>query len=275
MMIVYSEALNASIQTYSPSASKPALAFSSFSNLDPKAQVIAPRPLGLDEIAVAHCPDFVSSVFAGRKANGFGNHSESVNRSLPYTNGAMLRAAELALDNSGAAVAPVSGFHHAGWDFANAFCTFNGLVVTAMRLKQMGAVRRVGILDYDMHYGDGTAHIIRSLSLSWITHLSAGKHFNFAYQTDDFMHNITADLAKLQGCDIVLYQAGADPHIDDPLGGLLSTGQMLERDRQVFAGLKDMGIPVAWNLAGGYQTPVSKVLALHNNTYRACRKIFG
>jgi hypothetical protein len=32
-------------------------------------------------------------------------------------------------------------------------------------------------------------------------------------------------------CDVLLYQAGADPHINDPLGGWLTTAQLRERDR--------------------------------------------
>lgn len=68
---------------------------------------------------------------------------------------------------------------------------------------------------------------------------------------------------------VVLYQAGADPHIDDPLGGFLTTQQMAERDAQMFKGLKGRGVPVAWVLAGGYQDPLLKVIDLHVNTMRA------
>ena len=49
----------------------------------------------------------------------------------------------------------------------------------------------------------------------------------------------------------MIYQAGADPHIDDPLGGILTTKQMSWRDRQVFEQLGHK--PLVWNLAGGYQ----------------------
>ena len=73
----------------------------------------------------------------------------------------------------------------------------------------------------------------------------------------------------MAGCDIVLYQAGADPHVDDPLGGFLTTTQLATRDWKVFDGLRQHGIPVAWDLAGGYQTPLSKVIEIHVNTFRA------
>ncbi|OZB47637.1 MAG: hypothetical protein B7X60_05745 [Polynucleobacter sp. 39-45-136] len=74
----------------------------------------------------------------------------------------------------------------------------------------------------------------------------------------------------MRGCDVILYQAGADPHINDPLGSWLTTAQLFERDLLVFQAAAELGIPVAWNLAGGYQTPLRRVLEIHDNTMRAC-----
>jgi acetoin utilization deacetylase AcuC-like enzyme len=68
----------------------------------------------------------------------------------------------------------------------------------------------------------------------------------------------------------VLYQAGADVHVDDPLGGVLTTEQMMERDRIVFRAARRTQTPIVWNLAGGYQQPLSKVIVLHLNTMREC-----
>ena len=71
---------------------------------------------------------------------------------------------------------------------------------------------------------------------------------------------------------------GADPHINDPLGGWLTTEQLAERDRLVFSAAKRLGIPIAWNLAGGYQIDedggISKVIEIHNNTMLACTETY-
>lgn len=77
-------------------------------------------------------------------------------------------------------------------------------------------------------------------------------------------------VTRLSDFDIVLYQAGADVHVDDPLGGVLSTEQMMWRDKIVFDVARQQSVPIAWNLAGGYQNPIERVLALHLNTMRAC-----
>ena len=45
--------------------------------------------------------------------------------------------------------------------------------------------------------------------------------------------------------------------------------QLAERDRRVFAGLRARGLPVAWDLAGGYQQPLAKVVGIHVATMHA------
>ena len=68
----------------------------------------------------------------------------------------------------------------------------------------------------------------------------------------------------------MIYQAGADLHVNDPLGGFLTTAELAERDRIVFFVAKASGIPVVWNLARGYQEPVARILELHRNTMLTC-----
>jgi len=175
MYVVYSESMLAPAPGSSPSAAKPRPVVAAWKALDPSLQCIEPLLVTRAQLALAHDRDFVDQVHDGRIANGFGSISAAVSQSLPYTSGAMLRAARLAIDDRSAVAAPVSGFHHAGWNFVGGYCTFNGLLVTAQVLKHEGRARRVGILDYDMHYGGiGSADIIQRLSLDWVTHISAG-----------------------------------------------------------------------------------------------------
>ena len=128
-------------------------------------------------------------------------------------------------------------------------------------------VPRVGILDFDQHQGNGTDDIIQRLNLQ-----SRVIHRGHPGRGDArrWLATIPATLDAFSGCAVVLYQAGADPHIDDPLGGWLTTDEMRERDRLVFEGLRQRGIPCVWNLAGGYQTPLRRVLDLHDNTMLEC-----
>ncbi len=263
----------AETDSFSPSAAKPRAAVDSWLKLEIPLDIHAPMPASVEDIARAHFPAYVDAVLSCRSENGFGNCSEEVAKSLPYTSGAMLAAARESLRNGRVAVAPCSGFHHAGYAHGAGFCTFNGLMITAMALHASGEAKRVGILDFDQHYGDGTDHIIDRLKISWIKHYSAGRHYHFPVEAKRFLSSIPGLVVRMKDCDVILFQAGADPHIDDPLGGWLATDQLYERDLLVFEAAAEMGIPVAWNLAGGYQTPLRKVLKIHDNTIRACTSV--
>jgi acetoin utilization deacetylase AcuC-like enzyme len=268
VLVVFAPGLLAPAQGYSPSAAKPAPVVEAWRELDPAIEIVAPVPVGRDELALAHDRGYVDGVLDGTLPNGFGTRSPEVARSLPWTSGAMLTAARLALRHRGPVAAPVSGFHHAGWDSGDGFCTFNGLVVAARVLLREG-VSRIGILDYDYHYGDGTDDILGVSGDAGIVHYTAGRDWKRPEQARGFLDAIEQHCARMRGCDVVLYQAGADPHIDDPLGGFLTTEELARCDRIVFETLRRLGVPVAWNLAGGYQSPLSKVVAIHANTYRA------
>ena len=151
MRVVYSESMNAPAQGYSPSAAKPAAVMSAWLARWPGLQLRAPVPASRVDFCRAHDAAFVEGVLDLRRANGFGTRSAQVAASLPYTSGALLTAARWALAVRGAVAAPVSGFHHAGWDEAADFCTFNGLMVAALALRADQPGLRVGILDYDYH----------------------------------------------------------------------------------------------------------------------------
>jgi len=191
----------------------------------------------------------------------------------------MVSAAKEAVNNGKVAVAPCSGFHHAGIDWPQGYCTFNGLIVAAYILKNKRLADKVGILDFDMHYGNGTADIIKKRHLDWIVHLSAGAKYYMQGQANEFLGLIPKMVNLMSDCDVILYQAGADPHINDPLGGWLTTDQLAERDQIVFTMAKRLGIPVAWNLAGGYQTDedgsIRPVLDIHDNTMKECYATYG
>ena len=261
--------------SFSPSACKPKLALESWRQLGIPLDLQVPTPVTIADLERAHASEFVQGVLALSLPNGFGGFDQSVANSMPWTSGAMLCAARAAIDNGRVAVAPVSGFHHAGHSHSGGYCTFNGLMVTALALLNHGDAKKIGILDFDQHWGDGTQDIIDTLQLGEaIVHYSPVGKFSTKASAEAFLHAIPRILEAFQQCDVILYQAGADPHVDDPLGGWLTTAQLLERDQLVFEAGSAMGVPLAWNLAGGYQTPIRKVLDIHDNTLRACQAAF-
>ena len=270
--IFYRPEQNSNPDSYSPSAAKPAKVMEAWQMECPDLDVASFEPLQKEDLYAVHKRDYVDGVFDLKVPNGFGSYDPQVNDSLLYTCGSMLAATRHVMDHGGMAVSPTSGFHHAGHDHGGGFCTFNGLALAAVTAAQAG--HRVAIIDCDYHYGDGTADILKVLQGLPIAHESFGAKFHIPEQG-------AAYLAALYGLrvtgffddiDLILYQAGADVHVDDPLGGVLSTAQMQERDRILLQGAHRQGIPLVWNLAGGYAIDEAgspaPVIALHSNTLR-------
>ena len=256
-------------QGASPSASKPRNVVGRWEASDFPIELRRPQPVATEDFYRAHDRTFVDDVLARRQSNGFGNRSASVAASLPWTSGSMLSAARHALASGGVACAPCSGFHHAHWDAAAGFCTFNGLMVTVLALRATGRAHRIGILDCDQHYGDGTEDIIvRNRLRNGVHHVTAGR--DYPHDAARFLGALPGIVRSFADCDLLLYQAGADPHVDDPLGGFLDDEQLAQRDAIVFGEARRFGLPVAWNLAGGYQEPLARVLDIHDRTMAAC-----
>lgn len=295
MKVIYSEKQVAEqgVQSFdkeiihSPSARKPkevAEALKKFTNIE----FVEPNPITVDDIKLCHNEKYVDDIINLIKPNGFGTISKEIIDSLMYTNGAMYDAAKLCTVNS-PTCALVSGFHHAGydrWKGLGYFCTFNGLMITAAKLIQDDPNTKVAIIDCDMHWGNGTDDILEELLQfkDSIVHMSFGKTFH--HRTDaqkylDFLrpNGLVEKFLEEFKPDVILYQAGADTHINDPYGGLLTTEEMYERDKLMFEITKKLNSKIAWNLAGGYQVDpdgsINKVIDLHLNTFRACQEVYN
>lgn len=278
--VFYTSKMVADSESMSPSAAKPAKVVESWQRQFP-ISVVEPAPVTWYELARAHDPKWIDKVLACEADNGFANRSPAVAASLPYTSGAMLAGAREALKNGKVAAAPCSGFHHAEYGRPMGFCTFNGLMVTALALRAEGLAKKVGILDLDMHYGNGTDHILNKVGNLdyWCKHFTAGETIEYPYQVREFFTEwLPKALDELVKCDVVLYQAGADSHIMDPFGGWMETDEMRRRDAIVFDTLASMKVPVVWNLAGGYQVKedgsIPAVLEIHDNTMRECVRVY-
>ncbi|HYQ16147.1 MAG TPA: hypothetical protein VEQ58_10330 [Polyangiaceae bacterium] len=273
LKVFYSEDMVSIAGSASPSDRKPRLVAEALRQTDWPIQLVSPEPTAISDVCRVHDQSFVDDVLQLRRANGFGSLSESVARSVLYTCGACYGSARVALEE-GISASLTSGFHHAGPRIGRGFCTFNGLMITAAQLLDEGRVQKLAIVDCDYHYGDGTQAIIDEQSRSaQVLHLSFGKTFRHPDQAEHYLTAVSELRAKLAafGAELVLYQAGADAHVDDPFGGLLTTEQMRTRDRSVLSIARELDIPLTWNLAGGYQVEpdgtIPRVIELHLNTF--------
>lgn len=272
--------------TTSPSAQKPQQFFDRVVLLETCAQARV-VPATLREICRAHSVDYAQPVLAGVSDNGFGTRSMDVAHSLPWTVGSMLSAARHVMTSEDlVACSPTSGFHHAGWAFGGGFCTLNGLMITAINLvsEHFDDGLHVIIVDCDYHTGNGTLDILRhntpvpaQLRIKHVQPDST-RPIDYLAQLQGGLAKALMNVEKAGGKALVLYQAGADAHIDDPLGGVLNDDQMRTRDTIVFSLCKASGARCVWNLAGGYRMDdsgsIDPVLRTHLATWKACAQAF-
>jgi len=76
--------------------------------------------------------------------------------------------------------------------------------------------------------------------------------------------------------ELLCYIAGADPYVEDQLGGLALTIEGLkQRDRLVFSFARARGVPVMVTFAGGYALKLQDTIDIHTNTVIAAKEVFG
>ena len=185
----------------------------------------------------------------------------------------------------GVAMNLAGGTHHAFADHGEGFCVFNDVAVAIRTLQAEGAVRRAAVIDLDVHQGNGT-HAIFAGDASVFTFSMHGER-NYPFHKvpgslDIELPDGTGDAAYLDALtdalprvlaasapDLVLYLAGADTLEHDRLGRLaLSLEGLARRDAFVLQICRDVGIPVAITIAGGYGRDMQTTVRAHANTAR-------
>jgi len=239
----------------------------------PHHKAYEPAPMERAWIEAVHDPAYVEQVLTAtvprdkERRIGF-PVSAAIARRVRYTSGGTWLAARLALEH-GYAANSAGGSHHALADTGAGYCVFNDLAIAANRLLAEGDARKILIVDLDVHQGDGTAVLLAGRSDIFTLSIHGERNFPTrkacssrdialpdAVQDDGYLailetalHEILSSFAP----DLLLYQAGVDPHVDDRLGRLaLSDAGLERRDRLVIRQARDRGIPVASALGGGY-----------------------
>ena len=198
--------------------------------------------------------------------------------------GGTILTARLALKH-GIACHLAGGTHHAFPDHGSGFCIFNDVAVAASVLLKEGSIRSVMVVDLDVHQGDATAAIFRSDPRVFTFSVHAASNFPMRKECSD-LDLALADgiedqeyLSKVGDClpvileavrpELVLYNAGVDPHRQDRLGRLcLSDLGLLHRDHLVIDSCLRRGIPIATVIGGGYDD-IYPLVERHALVFRA------
>jgi len=182
------------------------------------------------------------------------------------------------MDNAFALVRPPG--HHAEESRAMGFCLFNNLAVGARHAQASHGIKRVLVVDWDLHHGNGTQHSFEDdpSVLYFSTHqypyypgsgaseqigrgrgngftvnvpLSSGKSdAEYAAVFDRILKPVALEFDP----ELILVSAGFDIHEDDPLGGMRVTSQGFGRLTRTVMDIADACCRgrVVMTLEGGY-----------------------
>ncbi|HTB49349.1 MAG TPA: histone deacetylase [Solirubrobacteraceae bacterium] len=173
--------------------------------------------------------------------------------------------------------------HHAEPFGAMGFCLFNNVAIAAEHAIRHLGVRRVFVLDWDVHHGNGTAETFRRRSDVLFASIHQVGLFPGSGPLDDvgsgdgegytinlpvpagseedlwlsLLEHVVLPAAIAFDPDLVLVSAGFDAHRKDPLAGVcLETGSFGEMARHVRHMAESVGAPLGVVLEGGYEPTV-------------------
>lgn len=225
--------------------------------------LILPRLATADELALIHDPFYIQAVAAteGRSHSQLDPDTGASARSYEIARlavGGLLVAVDTLLAPNSELPTPNSIFafvrppgHHAEADHAMGFCLFNNIAIAAAYAKKKHGLKRILIVDWDLHHGNGTQHSFYDdpSVLYFSSHqfpyypgsgnydqigIGAGEGFtvNAPFPTgfaDAEYIKVYSEILKPIALEfkpeLVLVSAGFDPYLEDPLGGMGVTGE--------------------------------------------------
>ena len=204
----------------------------------------------LEDIARVHDRDYVDAVLAAVPNNGRAfldpdtALSPGSGEAALRAAGALIAAVEAVIAGEAAnafcAVRPPG--HHAEQGRAMGFCLFNNVAIGALFARERGGCRRVAVVDFDVHHGNGTQATFAADPELFFASTHQWPFYPGTGGADEIgLGNLVnvplaagAGSAEFRGAmrerilpaldrfapDFLLISAGFDAHADDPLGGL-------------------------------------------------------
>jgi acetoin utilization deacetylase AcuC-like enzyme len=251
-----------------------------------------PYPCSVKTLKGAHSQTYISNIINksldqnGVKKIGFPLVDSVVKRSLVATGGTVL-ASKLALEYR-IACNTAGGSHHANFDEGAGYCVFNDVAVAANYLLNKGLVKKILIVDLDVHQGNGNSDIFENNKNVFTFSMHSKSNYPAKKSKSDLdieLEDNTEDqkyietlkdsiqLLNKKKFDFVFYIAGVDVHFNDRLGKLkLSDDGIKKREEIVIGNFFSKKIPICGVLGGGYNKNFDKLVELHSILHETCAK---
>ena len=244
-----------------------------------RGDFVRPRPVSQRDLLNLHSPEYLRSL---RSPKTLARILEvpivvtlpgwlvnwRILRPMRFATSGTIQACRLALDH-GIAINLGGGYHHAADSWGGGFCVYADVPLAAKILHQEGRIKRLLVVDLDAHQGNGTAALFHGWDWAFMFDLYERDIFPARKEPEDYPLPVGSGLTGREYLgivrdtlpkaldavrpDLVIYNAGSDPFVGDPLAGFrLSRSDLAERDLLVVSSVRERGIPVAMVLSGGY-----------------------
>ncbi|CAM4127357.1 histone deacetylase family protein [Zobellia nedashkovskayae] len=246
-------------------------------------------------IVAVHDPeyfyDLLNIKIPSREARkiGFPLTEDLVERERIIADGTM-QACLFAIIN-GIAMNIAGGTHHAYSDHGEAFCMLNDQAIGARFLQAQNLAKKILIVDFDVHQGNGTAEIFKNDNSVFTFSMHGASNYPFKKEQSDldialpkdtgdsdYLSLLRETLPKLiskEKPDFIFYLCGVDVIASDKLGTLgLSIEGCKERDAFVLETCNQLQIPVQCSMGGGYSPDIKTIVDAHANTFRLAQEIY-
>ena len=259
-----------------------------------RADIVEPQPAAVADVLLVHTEDYITRLRSGRltprelRRLGLPWSKALVRRSFLAAGGTLAAARRALAEGVGSNLA--GGTHHAFPDHGEGFCVLNDVAITIRVLLRDRLIVRAGVVDCDVHQGNGTAAIFEGDARVFTFSMHGAKNYPLFKTRSDLdveLPDATGDEAYMTALaetlprvfahepDIVFYLGGADPYVGDKLGRLALTIEGLAaRDRFVLTECRARRIPVVTVMSGGYAEEIKDTVEIHCNTIRAVRDVF-
>jgi acetoin utilization deacetylase AcuC-like enzyme len=254
-----------------------------------EADFFEPGILSDEHILAVHSEDYWQNLRGlkisqrEQRVSGFVHSKELIERESCIMEGTV-RAAEMALTKKiGFNIA--GGTHHAFADRGEGFCLLNDQVIAANYLINSHGLKKILIIDLDVHQGNGTAALAQGDERIFTFSMHGRNNYplqkeqsdvdvelNDGIQDNEYLallaKNLDEILNRIQP-DFVFYQCGVDILATDKLGKLAITmNGCRERDRFVFDRIRQISTPVVCTMGGGYSPQIKDIVEAHAQTFR-------
>ena len=254
-----------------------------------------PKPATFEQVCGVHSKSYVEKLVnlklspKEERKTGFKQSKDLIEREFTLAGGT-IQNSHFALEY-GCSLNIAGGTHHAFADRGEGFCLMNDIAISADLLIRSKKVKRILVVDLDVHQGNGTASIFKQNESVYTFSMHGKSNYPMQKENSDLdipLNDNTKDEEYLRVLfksldnvissfkpQFVFYLSGVDVLKSDKLGKLdLSIEGCKQRDVMVFNFCKMNNLPVAVSMGGGYSEDIKIILDAHSNTFRKAKEIF-